>query len=121
MPHVSRSLRDMVYQEITHLEIINLRTFGAGGQPKRGDWVIQCSFVSTAHMLRPSALSVPGGPGMILKSAHINLRCPTRRAFRGVLLDKSESVVKNTPILCVASAPQFLPERLRTKTLEISR
>jgi hypothetical protein len=36
-------------------------------------------------------------------------------------LDKSEGGVKDKSILSVFLAPFFLPERLRTKTLEISR
>jgi hypothetical protein len=38
-----------------------------------------------------------------------------------VPLDKSEGSVKGKDILCSAWAPLGLPERLRTKTLEISR
>jgi predicted alpha/beta-hydrolase family hydrolase len=39
----------------------------------------------------------------------------------GVALDKSEVSVKGIVILGGAQAPPGLPERLRTKTLEISR
>jgi hypothetical protein len=39
----------------------------------------------------------------------------------GVRLDKSEGGVKGKRILGGAGAPLALPERLRTKTLEISR
>jgi hypothetical protein len=42
-------------------------------------------------------------------------------AFRQVALDKSEGAVKDKNILCHAEAPLALPERLRTKALEISR
>jgi hypothetical protein len=38
-----------------------------------------------------------------------------------VPLDKSEGAVKGVEILGGAQAPPGLPERLRTKTLEISR
>jgi len=38
-----------------------------------------------------------------------------------VPLDKSEGGVKDKNILSVFLAPLVLPERLRTKTLEISR
>jgi hypothetical protein len=38
-----------------------------------------------------------------------------------VPLDKSEGTVKDIVVLGSAKAPLFLPERLRTKTLEISR
>jgi len=38
-----------------------------------------------------------------------------------VPLDKSEGAVKDKDILCSAAAPLALPERLRTKALEISR
>jgi hypothetical protein len=38
-----------------------------------------------------------------------------------VALDKSEGSVKSKVILCSAEAPLLSPERLRTKTLEISR
>src|ERR1700733_9066424 len=46
-----------------------------------------------------------------------------RYLFTGhrVPLDKSEGGVKDKSILSVFLAPFFLPERLRTKTLEISR
>ncbi len=36
-------------------------------------------------------------------------------------VDKSEGTVKDKDILCSAEAPFCWPERLRTKTLEISR
>jgi hypothetical protein len=39
----------------------------------------------------------------------------------GVALDKSEGSVKGIVILGGAQAPPGLPERLRTKALEISR
>jgi hypothetical protein len=39
----------------------------------------------------------------------------------GVPLDKSEGAVKDKDILYSAAAPLLLPERLRTKALEISR
>jgi len=38
-----------------------------------------------------------------------------------VPLDKSEGSVKDKNLLGSAGAPRWLPERLRTKTLEISR
>jgi len=38
-----------------------------------------------------------------------------------VPLDKSEGVVKDKDLLAVGWAPLLSPERLRTKTLEISR
>jgi hypothetical protein len=38
-----------------------------------------------------------------------------------VPLDKSEGAVKDKLLLSVFFAPLFSPERLRTKTLEISR
>src|SRR5208337_2888865 len=38
-----------------------------------------------------------------------------------VPLDKREGSVKGVIVLCSAEAPVFLPERLRTKALEISR
>jgi hypothetical protein len=40
---------------------------------------------------------------------------------RWVALDKSEGGVKDKNILSVFFGTAFLPERLRTKTLEISR
>jgi hypothetical protein len=43
------------------------------------------------------------------------------RITRRVPLDKSEGGVKDKVILCHAEAPLAVPERLRTKTLEISR
>jgi len=45
------------------------------------------------------------------------------RSWQGsrVRLDKSEGAVKDKNILGSAEAPLALPERLRTKTLEISR
>ena len=43
------------------------------------------------------------------------------RKLRRVAIDKSEGAVKDKNILGSAVAPLALPERLRTKALEISR
>ena len=47
-------------------------------------------------------------------------RVPHHRTKPGAL-DKNEGSVKDKSILGSAEAPLFSPERLRTKTLEISR
>ena len=53
--------------------------------------------------------------------AHPSVLVPAPITEVWVPLDKSEGGVKDKSILSVFLAPFFLPERLRTKTLEISR
>jgi len=62
------------------------------------------------------------------RAAHISRRAKYNAASsvlaekkKWVPLDKREGSVKDKDILCRAEAPLALPERLRTKTLEISR